>query len=71
MKKYSKNATDLLKELMTQRNWHQGKIERRKAAMYKIGANNNTLSYEKASELLELLGWQKIKEEVWQNENQL
>ena len=69
MKKYSKNATDLLKELMTHRNWHQGKIERRKAAMYKIGANNNTLSYEKASELLKLLGWQKIKEEVWENEN--
>jgi len=54
---------------MTHRNWHQGKIERRKAAMYKIGANNNTLSYEKASELLKLLGWQKIKEEVWENEN--
>jgi len=59
------NAVDLLKKVMESREWHQGLIERRKAAMYKSLINRNKLSYEKSCELLNILGYRKIKDEVW------
>lgn len=61
-----KNAAEVLKQVMQQRNWHQGRIERRLAAVTKQNAIAGKLSYEKASAILQILGWQKIKEEAWQ-----
>lgn len=59
------NAKDLLQTIVVKRNWHQGKIERKKAAHIKKYALANTLSYEKACEVLLLLGYKKIAEEQW------
>lgn len=63
------NAVDLLKQVMEKREWHQGLIERRKAATYKILIHRSKLSYEKCCEILMLLGYVKIKEEVWKIKN--
>jgi hypothetical protein len=60
------NAVDLLKKLTQQRNWHQGKIDAKAAAMLKTNLNRGKVSYEKACETLQLLGFTKIQEEVWQ-----
>lgn len=65
MKIFNKNAIDLLKDVTKQRKWHQGKIEWRKAAITKTNLNRGKLSYEKASEILILLGYEKIREEEW------
>lgn len=60
------NAVDLLKNVVQERNWHKGLIERRLAAVTKQNLNAGKLSYEKASQILKLIGYQKIKEETWQ-----
>jgi hypothetical protein len=59
------NAIDLLKEIVQQRNWHNGKIERKAAYNLKRNLKTGSVSYEKASEILKLLGYEKVKEEVW------
>ena len=64
-KTFNKNAIELLKEVTKQRKWHQGKIEIRKAAITKTNLNRGKFSYEKASEILNLLGYSKVKEEEW------
>ena len=60
------NALEILKEVVKKRNWYQGKMHRFLASETKRNLKKGKLSYEKASELLKLLGWQKIKEEVWE-----
>lgn len=67
MNKINKNAIDLLKSVMEQRLWYGDKIERRKANTYKNLINKGKLSYEKSCEILLLIGYSKIKEEVWQD----
>jgi predicted Ser/Thr protein kinase len=64
-KKINKNAVELLKEVVQQRMWHQNKIELRLAAMTKVNVMAGKLSYEKASAILRLLGYEKLKEETW------
>lgn len=66
MKTKEINAVTLLKQVTSVRYWHQGKIERRAAAQLKRNLNTNQVSYEKAVEILQLLGYQKIQEETWQ-----
>lgn len=65
---HNKNATDLLRELMQQRNWHglTDKPSQKKAAMDKTLAMQGRLSYEKSCQWLVRLGYKKIKEETWQ-----
>ena len=65
------NALEVLKEVVKKRNWYQNKIDRFLASETKRNLKKGKLSSERASELLKLIGWQKIKEEVWQNETQL
>lgn len=60
------NPIEILKTVVQKRNWHQGKIERRLAFETKKNTLADKLSYEKASKILELLGWEKIEEETWQ-----
>ena len=62
--KINNNAIEILQKVMQNRNWHKGLIERRLAAVTKQNAMAGKLSYEKSCEILELLGWQKIKEET-------
>jgi hypothetical protein len=50
---------------MSTRNWHQGKVERRTAFEIKKRAKSGTLSYEKAAEVLTILGWTKVQDERW------
>jgi len=59
------NAVELLKQVVQRRNWHQGRIERRLAGETKKNVLAGKLSYEKASAILVLLGWEKVKEESW------
>jgi hypothetical protein len=63
------NAKDLLKTIVVKRNWHNGMIERKKAAHIKKYTLAGTLSYEKACEVLILLGFKKIAEEEWEKES--
>ncbi len=63
--KINANAVEVLKQVVMQRHWHQGRIERRLAAVTKQNVLACKLSSEKASAILELLGWQKVKEEIW------
>lgn len=65
MSTYNINAIELLKEVSKKRLWHQNKIEKRKAAVTKTNLFRNKLSYEKACEILTLLGYAKTHEEVW------
>lgn len=69
MKMNNINAIDLLKQIVKKRMWHKGRIEPRLAAMTKINVTENKLSYEKASAILELLGWEKVQEESWAETN--
>lgn len=60
------NAKDKLKEVMSHRNWHGGKLgSKNKAAVYKSLHLKSRLSYEKSCELLTTLGYVKQSEEVW------
>jgi len=59
------NAITTLNSLMSTRNWHQGKVERRTAFEIKKRAKSGTLSYEKAAEVLTILGWTKVQDERW------
>ena len=60
------NALEVLKEVVKKRNWYQNKIDRFLASETKRNLKKGKLSHERASELLKLIGWQKIKEEVWE-----
>lgn len=60
------NATDLLKEVVSRRNWYKGKLSTQLANRYKKSAIAGTIKYSTACELLEKLGYKKIKEEVWE-----
>ena len=59
------SAKELLKKVVLERNWHQGLIERRLAAVTKKNVLADKLSYEKASAILRLLGYEKVQEESW------
>lgn len=59
------NAKELLKKVVLERNWHQGRIERRLAAVTKKNVLADKLSYEKASAILALLGFEKVHDETW------
>jgi hypothetical protein len=59
------SAFDLLNQVMQTRNWHGGKLERRLAGEHKRNLKKNKLSYEKAVQLLEMAGWQKIEDETF------
>ena len=61
------NALEVLKEVSKKRNWYKGKIHRFLASETKRNLMRGKLSHERASELLKLIGWKKIKEEVWEN----
>jgi hypothetical protein len=60
------NALSLLKKIMEERNWYDGKMDRRIAATMKINLDKGKVSYAKACEVLSLLGWEKSMEETWQ-----
>jgi len=61
------NTLDFLKEIMQERKWHKGLVGKpNEAGVYKSLAKNNKLSHEKASEILEILGYRKVKNEVWE-----
>jgi hypothetical protein len=62
---YNKNAIDLLKEITQKRNWYDGKISRQLAFQYKKYLKENKISYKKAVEILEILGYEKINDESW------
>lgn len=66
---YTTDPVNLLLKIASKRKWYGDKIEARKAAVYKTMANRGELSHEKASEILELLGYEKIQEETWQKIN--
>lgn len=61
----NKNALDILAEVMNKRNWHQGKIKRNVASEYKRNLKINKVSYERACELLVMIGYTKIQDESW------
>lgn len=69
MKTFNKNAIELLQEVTKKRKWHNGLIEQRKAAITKTNLHRGKLSYEKACEILNLLGYSKTKEEEWGKKN--
>lgn len=60
-----KNAIDALKEVMETRNWHKGLIVPNVASGYKWLAKNGNLSHEKATEILELIGFERVRTEAW------
>jgi hypothetical protein len=64
--KINKNALDILADVMQHRNWYGSAYDRRTAATYKSLLNQGRLSYEKASEILNKIGWLKVEEETWQ-----
>lgn len=59
------NAKELLKKVVLEDKWHQKLIERRLAAVTKKNVLADKLSYEKASAILRLLGYEKVQEESW------
>lgn len=66
MNTYTSTPIDLIIKISSKRKWYADKIEPRKAGVYKTMAARGKLSHEKASEILTLLGYEKIKEETWQ-----
>ena len=63
------NAIEILSKIVQQRNWHKGLLERQVATNIKARIAEGKVSYEKACEVLNLLGYQKIQEEVWEIKN--
>jgi len=59
------NAIDLLKQLMQQRNWHNGIMPAKTAAAYKSLLKKNKLSYSRACRMLYQSGWQRTQHELW------
>jgi len=60
------NALELLAEVVQNRNWYAGlEIDRRLAGEYKRNLVKGKVSYGKACQLLESLGFSKVKEETW------
>lgn len=59
------NALDVLKEVMKTRNWYEGNISRTSAAEYKRNLPKGKVSYEKACELLNMIGYEKVEDEIW------
>lgn len=59
------NALELLKQVTQHRNWHQGKIDAKVAAVLKTNLSRGKVSYEKACEVLVLIGYEKVEEEKW------
>jgi len=63
-------AQETLHQVMQQRNWYASlAISRSLAGEYKRNLAKGKLSYEKTCELLQALGYSKIKEEVWAKKN--
>ena len=69
MSKIQASAIEVLRQVMQARNWHQNKYPQNKASGYKDLLNKGKLSHEKCSEILNTIGWQKIKEETWESPN--
>lgn len=59
------NAIELLKKIVTKRNWHGGKFERRLASYYKKAVLEGKLSYEMAVIILKELGYKLQQNEIW------
>lgn len=66
-----KNALEALQEVMQQRNWHKGLINPNVASGYKSLLKKKKLSHEKASEILELIGYARVRTEAWEEGNNL
>lgn len=60
------NALAVLQELTKTRMWHRGLLTKQTASELKRNLSKNKVSYENASAILRLLGFNKIQEEVWQ-----
>lgn len=60
-----KNALEALQEVMQQRNWHKGLINANVASGYKSLLKKKKLSHEKATEILELIGYVRVRTEAW------
>lgn len=58
-------ATEKLLKISQYRKWYGDKIERRKANAYKSLLKKGTLSQKKAGEILHILGYEPLQEEVW------
>jgi len=63
------NAIEILKEVVQSRNWHKGLIKRNIASELKRNLVKGMVSYEKACQVLVLIGYEKVEEEVWQIKN--
>lgn len=57
--------TLLLQQIVAQRNWYQGKMERRAAAAYKAKVLAGALKLDKVCELLQLLGYSEQRSALW------
>lgn len=64
-KRLNYNAIDLLKIIVAERNWHKGNLSTQLADRHKKSIINGTIKYSTASSLLDMLGYEKIKEEIW------
>ena len=63
------NAIEILTEVVKQRKWHKGLVKRNVASELKRNLAKQMVSYEKACEVLNLIGCTKVKEEVWAIKN--
>lgn len=68
MTKINKNAIELLKSLTTRQDWDNGAFSPALKHRYRTRVNSGKLSYEKACEILEVLGYEKVKEETWKKQ---
>jgi hypothetical protein len=65
MKTIKANAIQVLGKAMEQRKWYGDHLERRRANTYKLLLKKGKLSYEKAVQILTLIGYTRVEDEVW------
>jgi len=59
-------AIELLKQVVQQRGWHQNKVSHAIASEAKRNLAKGKVSYEYACKLLNMIGYEKVEDEVWQ-----
>lgn len=65
MLEYNLNALDLLKQVVQKRNWHGGLMDRNVRSKIKTNLKKGLVTYKRACEVLELIGYEKTKDEIW------
>jgi len=71
MTEINQNATEILKKIVTKRNWYQGRFSSQLASQHKKSIQAGTIKYNTAVTILEMLGYELLKPEKWRKKTKI